>query len=87
MLSHDLTCLARMAFLSMDGKSVGELQKSLLLIAERIQAGADQAAHLEAAAVGVAAKSVLIDLSDDKVVLFPVAKRPVPREAPDGGAA
>ncbi len=86
MLSGDLTCLSRMAFMSLDGQSVEELRRSLLLVAERIQDAADKAAHLEAAAVGVSAKPVLVDLSDDKVVLFPVVKRPV-STSPEGGAA
>ncbi|WP_153769253.1 hypothetical protein [Labrenzia sp. CE80] len=84
MLSQDLTSLARMAFLSLESDSAEDLKRSLMLVAERVQEGADQAAHLEAAAVAV--RPTMIDLSDEKIALFPVAKRPVPSRKPEGAA-
>lgn len=46
----------------------------------------DKARHLEAARVQ--RQPTVIDLSDPKIALFPVARRPIPICAPeDGGAA
>lgn len=86
MLSHDLTALARSALLSLEAQTVEDLRKCLHRVAERIQDSADKAAHLEASAVGGAARPVVIDLSDDKVVLFPVVRRPRVPHRPGGAA-
>ncbi|WP_417691523.1 hypothetical protein [Roseibium sp.] len=91
MLSQDLSSLARMTFLAMDGDNLKDMKNSMLMLAERIQEASSQAAYLEAARVetglGVEAKPVLIDLSDDKIALFPGLKRPAPSAPKDGDVA
>ncbi len=84
MLSTDLVNLASWAYLAMDENDPEKLQTSLRLIADRIEKTAEQARGLEFTRVGVQGRTV-IDLSDPKIALFPVAKRPVP--IGDGGAA
>jgi hypothetical protein len=87
MLSQDLTNLARLSFLAMGEADLGTLQRTMLLVAERIQDAAEKAAHLEAAKIGASARPVVIDLSDPKIELFPRAKRSVPASPTNGDVA
>ncbi|MEP0406292.1 hypothetical protein [Roseibium sp.] len=82
MLSHDLTNLAAFASLEAlsDHDMTNETRKLLTLLADRLEVCAGRAASLEdKKSVG----TVLVDLGDDKVTLFPKVKRPVPATAPE----
>ncbi|QDG74432.1 hypothetical protein [Labrenzia sp. PHM005] len=84
MLSKDLECF--WAALEMRKNDRGEiiLDQRLAVVAElALQDCVHQARQMEAARISRPA--TIIDLSDDKIVLFPIAKRSVPFN--DGGAA
>jgi len=83
MLSADLTNLSRN--LAIKAATIGiadPFHGYLMRVAESLQDLRDQAEQLEKSGVR---PMTVIDLSDDKIVLFPVIKRPVP--IGNGGAA
>ncbi|MBO9419176.1 hypothetical protein J7481_06690 [Labrenzia sp. R4_2] len=86
MLSDDITNLCRAVFVKANGLPKDDpMQGYLMRIAGRLQCYRDQIQQLERARVPDSARaSLVIDLSDDRIVPFPKMKRPIPDE---GGAA
>lgn len=88
MLSNDLQLWGNMCMVAAQKGDLGQLQEFTRRIGNRLLEGAERAQGMESLPAIIPAPSdhVVIDLCDDKIILFPKAKlRAVPTN--DGGAA
>lgn len=84
MLSVDLTNLCRDVFLRAQQTDDAATRQYLDKLAGRLQVHRDEAKALEnKAASGSEPRPVLIDLSDDKIALFPKGRLPRPHSGGD----
>lgn len=88
MLSQDLTNLCRDVFNQARETDDADTRRYLDELAGRLQAHRDQAHALENTIIPrEAATPVLIDLSDDKIAMFPRFRLPPPYGGDNGGDA